>query len=133
MLRRAVPDRSLGYLARIRFDPGDEVFQIFRRHRVLADDQHRIGRQQHHRFKVRHHVVRQRQHGRVEHEVLGVAEDDGVAVGRGAGDPADADAAAGAAQVLDDDRLAETRAHVLGNKPRQRIGHAAWADKAPPW
>ena len=54
-----------------------------------------------------------------------LADVDGVAIGRGARDAADRDAAAGAADVLDDDRLAERRPHALGHDARGDIGRAA--------
>ena len=54
-----------------------------------------------------------------------LADVDGVAVRRRARDAADRDAAAGAADVLDDDRLAEDRPHLLGHDARDDIGRAA--------
>ena len=42
-----------------------------------------------------------------------MADADGVAVGRRAGDALDAEAAAGAGDILDDDRLTERRLHAL--------------------
>ena len=53
-------------------------------------------------------------------------EDERMAVGRRAGDPADADIAGGAAHVLDDDGLAERRAHSLGqDAPDGSVGPPA--------
>ena len=45
---------------------------------------------------------------------LHVADAHRVAVGRGVGDATDADGAAGPADVLDDDGLAQRRLHPLG-------------------
>ena len=50
---------------------------------------------------------------------------DGVAVGRRAREPADADRAAGAADILDNHRLAERRAHFVGHDPRGDVGRSA--------
>jgi hypothetical protein len=58
-----------------------------------------------------------------------MADADGVAVGRGAGDPADADRAAGAGDVLDNDRLAERGAHALGHDTPNRIGRASGRER----
>jgi hypothetical protein len=54
-----------------------------------------------------------------------LADADGVAVGRGAREAADADIAAGAGDILDHQRLTERGAHRLGEDARQRVGRAA--------
>jgi len=58
-----------------------------------------------------------------------MADADGVAVGRGARDPADADRAAGAGDVLHNDRLTEEAAHALGHDTPNRIGRAAGRER----
>jgi hypothetical protein len=58
-----------------------------------------------------------------------LADVDGVAIGRGPRDAADGDAAAGAADVLDDNRLAERRPHALGQYPRRHVGRAAGRER----
>ena len=52
-------------------------------------------------------------------------QQDGVAVGRGARDAGRADHAAGAADVLDDDLLAEIVRHGVGEDARDRVGRPA--------
>src|SRR6516225_6730473 len=48
-----------------------------------------------------------------------------VTVGRGAREPPYPDRTAGAADILDDDHLAERGAHLVGHDPRRDIGRAA--------
>ena len=50
---------------------------------------------------------------------------DRVAVGRGAREAADADRAAGAADILDNHRLAERSAHLVGHDARGDVGRSA--------
>ncbi len=54
-----------------------------------------------------------------------LADVDGVTVRHRARDPADRDAAARAADVLDHDRLAKKRPHLLGHNPRSDVSRAA--------
>ena len=54
-----------------------------------------------------------------------IAETQRVAIGRGARHSRRADAAAGAADIFDHDRLTERGLHVLGQDARQRSGGAA--------
>ena len=54
-----------------------------------------------------------------------LADVDRVAIGGRAGDAPDRDAATGAADVFDDDRLPERRPHVFGQDARGDIGRAA--------
>src|SRR5262249_4986409 len=56
---------------------------------------------------------------------LPVADADGVAIRRSAGDSTHADAAACTRYILDDHGLAEGYAHVLGKDARERIGGPA--------
>jgi hypothetical protein len=84
----------------------------------------RVGDQRH-RGEIVHHVVGQVHRRGIEHVGLGVADADRVAVGRGLRDPADPDAAAGAAHVLDHHRLAEAGLHALGQDAGERVGRPA--------
>ena len=52
-----------------------------------------------------------------------------VAIRRRLRDEPAADAAAGAGAILDDDRLTQWPANLLGNQPRDEIGRAARADR----
>ncbi len=56
---------------------------------------------------------------------LHMADAQRVAVGRGVRHAADADGAAGAADILDDDGLAEGCLHPLGQEARDGVGRAA--------
>ncbi len=125
VLDGAVADRSLRDLGGIGLDPCDEVLEGRCRHAVRADDQEWIGRQLHHRREVGDHVVGQRQRDRVEHVRLRAADRDRVAVRRRARYAADADAPAGAADILDHDVLPEGGLHAVGEQPRQRVRDAA--------
>ena len=58
-----------------------------------------------------------------------LADVDGVAVGRGAREPPDADAAAGAADILDDHRLAERCPHLVRHDPRRDVGRPAGRER----
>ena len=58
-----------------------------------------------------------------------MADADRVAVGRRARDPADADGAAGAGRVLDDDGLAERAAHALGHDAGDGVGRTAGRER----
>jgi hypothetical protein len=81
----------------MRFHVGDETFQIVRRQRFLGDQQHRIDGDQTDRREIG---------PQIETDIVDDAADmgvpladvDGVAVGRCAREPADADRAAGAAE-----------------------------------
>src|ERR1044071_8758834 len=64
---------------------------------------------------------------RVERDRADGAKQQRVAVRRGLGDKASADATAGAGAVLDHDVLAELRLHVGGKDARQQIGRATRA------
>jgi hypothetical protein len=94
----------------------------------LGDQQHRIDRDQADRREIG---------AQVEIDIvddgadMGVplADVDGVTVGRGAREPADADRAAGAADILDDHRLAERRAHLVGQDARGDVGRSAWRER----
>ena len=62
---------------------------------------------------------------RADRQRAGIAKQERVAVGRAARDRARPDRAAGAAAVLDHDRLAERLAHLLGHDPPHDRGRAA--------
>src|SRR6188768_1633124 len=54
---------------------------------------------------------------------------DGVAIGRGARDALNAEAAAGAGDILHDDRLAERYLHALAENPPDRVRRPAWTGR----
>ena len=98
-----------------------KLFQIVRRQALPADDHLRIAGQQRDRFEIVQHVILQGIDRAVDDMCAPDAVDQRVAVGRGARDPADADAAPRATDVLDDDRLAEQGPHAFGQDPCQRV------------
>ena len=90
----------------------------------LRDHELRIDRDQSERLEIFLQIVVHVVDDRADVGVP-LADIDGVAVRLGARDAADRDAAAGAADVLDDDRLAEDRTHLLGHDARGNVGRAA--------
>ena len=74
------------------------------------------------RCEILHQVVGQRVDRAVGDKGAPVAAHDRVAVGRGARDPPEPDCAAGPAQVLDHNRLAENGMQPFGEHARQHIG-----------
>ena len=70
--------------------------------------------------------VRVERHARRKRHLM---QQHGIAVGRGAGGTAGGDHAAGAADVLDDDLLAERLRHAVLDDARDRIGRAAGRER----
>ena len=108
------------------FSNVDELLQILRR-KILArhDDGGRMrGRAD--RDEVARRVVLdvRRQHRRRDMRAH-AARQQRVAVGRRGRDPAAADGAAGAADVLDHQRLAEHLAHLVGDDARDHVARTA--------
>ena len=98
----AVPCVALSGFA---FSQAINLRQILRRHGFLGDDEERLGGDQRHRLEVVQQVVGEREDRGVQDVRGPAAENERVAVGRRAGDPADAEIAGGAANVFDDDRI----------------------------
>ena len=90
----------------------------------LRDHQLRIDRNQPDRLEILLQIVVELVDDAADMGIP-LADVDGVAVGRRARDAPDRDAAARAADVLDDDRLAEQRPHALGHDARDDIGRSA--------
>ena len=111
--RAADPDRAHGGLAVLLLEPGDEPLEVIGRQRFPGDDPDRRVGDQRDRLEIVHHVVVELHDRRIEDVGLHVADAHRVAVGRGVRHAADADGAAGAADVLDDDGLAERALHPL--------------------
>ncbi len=125
MARRADAGIALRDLALIGLEVGDELLQIVRRRRLLADDEKRLRRDQADRLEVVEQVVLERIDGAGRDVGAPLADADRVAVGRRASDAADADGAAGAGRVLHDDRNAEHLAHAFGDEAADHVGRAA--------
>ena len=122
-LRRRVLVDEFG-VAGILLHPGDQRFQIVGRQRLLGDQKLRIVRDQPDRLEVGLQIVVEIVDDAADMGVP-LADVDGVAVGRGAREPPDADRAAGAADILDDHRLAEERPHPVRHDPPGHVGRAA--------
>ena len=122
-MRRGVLVDELGF-AGIGLHPGHQLLELVRRQILLGDHELRIDRDQPDRLEVLLQVVVQIVDDAADVGVP-LADVDGVAVGRSARDAPDRDAAAGAADVLDDDRLAEDRPHLLGHDAGRDVGRAA--------
>ena len=112
-------------LVGIGLQPGDQLLEVVRRQGLATNDQLRVGRDQHDRLEILLQVVVAADRSAVADMGVPLADVDGVAVGRRARDAADADAAAGAADVLDDHRLTERGPHALRQDARHDVGRAA--------
>ena len=102
-----VPKVTLSGLA---FSQAISSCRFFAGERVARHDQHRAVREHRDRLEILQRVVGQRIDRGVDHVVVHAADADGVAVRIGAHDAAGADRARRAADVLDDDGLAEQSA-----------------------
>ena len=111
------------------FSQAKNSFSDFAGHRVLADDDHRIARQQRHRLEIGDEVVAELVDRAVGDVGAEMAEADGVAVRRRTHRAADADRAARPCDVLDQHRLAERDLHALGEDPRHRIRRTAGGER----
>ena len=123
--RRADALRGVGELAGIGLGIGDQLFHGLRRHRRMhhEDVRHRDA-EQHRRETLERlvgHLLHVRQHR--QHRVI--ADQEGVAVGRGLCDRVGADDACGARAVLDHDSCGVARlAELLLEQPHQLVADA---------
>ena len=111
-------------LARIGLHPGDEVLQVVGGEVFLRDHQLRIVRNEPDRLEVFLQVVVELVDDAADMGVP-LAYVDRVAIRRGARDAPDRDAAAGPADVFDDDGLPERRPHAFGQDARGDVGRTA--------
>ena len=122
-LRRGVLIDEFG-VARMRLHPFDQRFEIVRRQIFGGDQQHRIDRNETDRREVGLQIVIEIVDDAADVGVP-LADVDGVAVGRRPREAPYPDRAAGAADILDDHRLAERRPHLVGQNTPGNIGRAA--------
>ena len=123
----ALPIVTLPGLA---FSQAISSFRLFAGTCLVCSDHERRDDQQRHRLEIGQQVVRQVVVGRAGDDMRAVlAEADGVAVGRGAHGPADADGASRAGDVLDDDGLAERHPHPLGEDASDHVGRSAGRER----
>ena len=111
-----------------RFHPGNQLPQIVRRQGFPGDQKLRIDRDQSDRLEILLQIVVQIKDDAADMRVP-LADVDGVAVGSRARDAADGDAAAGAADILDDERLTEQRLHLFGDDAGGHVGRTAGRER----
>jgi DNA-binding transcriptional LysR family regulator len=125
-----LPGDAEVHLARLRLRGGDEVGErLVRRLRRHDEDEGRA-RDEADRRQVLHRVVRQlRVERRIDREVARLAEDDRVAVGRRLGRLVDAEVAAGAGLVVDDEGPAGLGRDALRHLAGDDVGAAAGRER----
>ena len=122
--RRADPGRAIGQLAGIGLGIGDQFGDGFDRQIVVHRQHIKTRDRGDDAVEILDRIERQRavKPGHVSHAA--VIEQERVTVRRRFRDFVHADAAAGAAAIIDHDRLAEPLAERIGNQPRDRIDGA---------
>ena len=105
--------------------PPDEICEIVGRQRFSADQQRRPVINEADAYEVAHDIVGQLRIQRRSDRQPDLMHEQCVAVRRRRRDLAGADRSAGAADILDDDLLAECAAHAFGNEPGISIGGTA--------
>ena len=108
----------------------DELSHVLRRHGRV--DRHRVGHggDLADEAEVLERVVAQiGAHDRVHYVRRDGGDAEGVTVGRGIGDRLGADRAAGAAAVVDDERLPKLASHALGGDAADDVGRAAGRER----
>jgi len=120
-----MPEVPCVALSGLFFQPGDQLRQIAGRRALARHDQQRIGRYQGDRGEIRLHMVGEA----VDRAVGDVRAPDprhqGVAVGRGFGDPRGGKAPGGAGHILDDKGLAKMILHLLGDDAGRGVDRPA--------
>jgi hypothetical protein len=107
----------------------DEGRERLRGHGWVDGEHHRLGRDLQDRGEVAHRVVGQARQQRRVHHVRDGGEQQGVAVGRGAGDVFGADRGGGAGAILDDDGLAPGLEQLLRQAARDEVHRPAGGDR----
>ncbi len=129
MARRADAGIALAHLVGVGLQVGDEFLQVGRGRRLLGHDQERLRGDQRDRLEVLHQIELQIIDRAARDVGAPLADRKRVAVGRRTRDAADADRAARAGGVLDDDRLTEMRTHSLGHQAADHVGRSADAER----
>jgi hypothetical protein len=101
----------IGGQVQLYFGPAPASIEHIGRDGSLGDDQVRLNRSQCHWFEIAQNVVLQRVDRSVHYMRGPTADAERVAIARGAGDAANSDAAIRAAEVFNNDGLAERDAH----------------------
>ena len=129
MAARSRTRRSGGSRCRSRFQPVQKFLQRLCRHRILADDDHGVARQQRHRLEVGDEVVAELVDRAVGDMGAEMPERDGVTVGGRFCRAADADRTARPRHVLDQHGLVERDLRPLGEDPRHGVGGPAGGER----
>src|SRR5262249_58108582 len=116
-------------LVRIGLQPSDELAQIVRGHSMLRGDQPGRDARQRYGLEIFDDVVWEIVDGAVDDLRGPGSVKKGIAIGRGARDPAHAERSRGAGHVLNYHGLAEARSHALGDNARDRIHLATGGDR----
>ena len=130
MRGRARAGRAIGHLVGIGFGVGDEFLEVLDR-QILARDQRdrRLGKEGDRREILRRVIKRLLVERLVLRMRADARQDHGVAVGRGIGDALAAIHAAGAADILDHNLLAEDLAHARREYAADRVLRAARSER----
>jgi len=115
-------DAGVAELAGMRLGVVDELLQRGDRQRSLHAENLRPGAELRHRNEILVRIVADLLHQRRQGQLRAGAEQERVAVGRGARDLPGGDDPAGAAEVLDHERLVEPGRESLGREPRHHVG-----------
>ncbi len=116
-------------LVGIGLEVGDQPFQVIRRQALLADDQKRLAADLNDRLQVLQQIELKRVEAAGQHMRGRGADAQRIAVGGRTHGAADADAAGGARDVLDDDGLTEHSPHLLGQEASQGVGCATCRER----
>jgi hypothetical protein len=125
MCGTARPDRRHRGLALAFFQPGNQFMQILGGYIALRDDQLRVGRDQRDWLEVGHDVEWQRINRAIEDVRAREANSNGVAIRCRTREAANTNIASAARHILDNDGLAQSRAHVLRECARNHVGRTA--------
>ena len=120
-----IPPEAMVILSGFGFRERDEVRRGLGLHRRIDEEEHRSGADQTDRREVADRIVMHALLDRRNDGVRHVGEQQGIAVRRGFGGDLDAEAAAGAGTVVDDDRLAERFRQRLAEQAGKHIRAAA--------
>src|ERR1700730_18967408 len=121
-------DRSHRRLIGIRFEPGNELVEIIRRHSFVGQQQQWSIGEQRDGGEILHEVVLQCIGSAVRDVGVPYANNQSISVGRRACDPAGTDAAGRATDILYHDGLTKRGPHALGEEARDHVCQPAWGE-----
>jgi hypothetical protein len=118
-----------GHLVRIGLQPTDQFLEVVRRQGLAADENQRAVGVKRNRREILLHVVGQIVQRCVHHVRRPDAQSERVAVRLCVGDAGKADTAGRAADIFDDDWLAECLLHVRGQNPAAYVERTAGSER----